>query len=69
MPILQLHHQFKDGKTEMCAQREVNDNYDLQKFIDETIPDYPLPEGAVWLAVPEDSPKFVMTTLEQGKIT
>lgn len=58
MSLLQLHHQFKDGTTEMCAQREVDTNAEIKKFIEDTKVSHPLPEGAMWLAVPEDSPQF-----------
>lgn len=56
--LIQLHHEFRDGRTEMCAQREVGDQEELEKFFAETVASHPLPEGAMWLAIPEDSPRF-----------
>lgn len=57
--LLQLHHQFSDGTTDVCAQREVDGHGDLKRFIDDTAESHPLPVGAKWLAVLEDSPLFV----------
>ena len=58
--LLQIHWQFKD-RTEMRAQREITSHDELVKFADETKKDYPLPDGARWLFVPESSRHFVMT--------
>ena len=59
--LLQIHHQFPDGTTDICAQREVEGHGDLKRFIDDTAVSHPLPVGARWLIVQEDSPLFVMT--------
>ena len=61
--LLQIHHQFPDGTTDICAQREVDGYGDLKRFIDDTVASHPLPVGAKWLLVPEDSPLFVMMEL------
>jgi hypothetical protein len=59
LPILyQLHHEFKDGTTDMCAQKEWVDGPDFERFLTEVKASHPLPEGAQWLVVPEDSPRF-----------
>ncbi|KKL46265.1 hypothetical protein LCGC14_2347270 [marine sediment metagenome] len=61
MTILQLHWQFKDGTTEMRAQRGLNSLTELKAFVTEVKKDHPLPEGAVWMCCNEDSKHFVMT--------
>jgi len=42
----------------MCAQREVGGCDEIQQFIEDTKISHPLPEGAKYVAVPEDSPFF-----------
>jgi hypothetical protein len=62
MEIWQIHHEFKDGTTEMCAQRELESEDDMRQFFEDVKVSHPLPEGAKgWLIVPEDSPQFWVT--------
>lgn len=63
--LWQLHHQFKD-RTEMCAQQELTTQDDMRKFFEETQASHPLPEGAMWLMVPEDSSHFWVTEKSDG---
>ena len=61
MSLWQIHHQRRDdpnGPTEMCAQREIGSEEEMRKFVKETEDSHPLPEGAIYLVVPEDSPRF-----------
>jgi len=59
MALLQLHHQFSDGSTEMKAQQDV-DTSSVHAFVRKTMENFPLPKGARWLAVEETSPLFVL---------
>lgn len=63
--LIQLHWQYKDGKTDERAQREIASHDELREFIAEIEKSHPLPEGAVWLFVPESSKHFVMTHAEE----
>jgi len=56
--LMQLHWQFKDGKTEMRAQRDIMSREDMQKFIDETKISHPLPEKAIWMVCDDKSEQF-----------
>lgn len=56
--LWQIHHEFKDGKTEMCAQRELESEEEMRQFVEDTKVSHPLPKGAQYLVVPEDSPRF-----------
>jgi hypothetical protein len=61
MSLWQIHHQRRadpDGPTEMCAQREIEGHAEMMRFVGETKASHPLPEGAMYLAVTEDSPRF-----------
>ncbi len=63
--LAQLHYQFRDGHTEMVAQRELlTQEGDVQKFINEIKDRHPLPDGAIWMICNEDSPHFVRQALE-----
>lgn len=57
--LIQLHWQYKNGTTEMCAQREINNYTEMHAFVDDTKISHPLPEDVVYLAVPEKSKHFV----------
>ncbi|MHC4159532.1 MAG: hypothetical protein ACYSSO_10695 [Planctomycetota bacterium] len=59
MPLVQLHHQFGDGHTDVKAQRDINNKEEMLEFMDEMRESFPLPEGAGWLAVLERSKHFV----------
>jgi len=58
--LIQLHHQFRDGSTKICAQRKVNNNSELQTFFEEIKLSHPLPKNAQWLTCAEESKYFVM---------
>ena len=60
--LIQLHHQFKEGHTEMCAQREIDPRHrhkELRSFVEDTKGSHPLPDNAQWLFVTEKSRFFV----------
>ena len=62
MGLLQIHHHFENGTTKMCSQREIDGSQDsITKFLEDTKASHPLPDGAQWIAVPESSPRFVVT--------
>jgi hypothetical protein len=69
MPLVQIHHQFRDGTTQMCAQREVAGQDELRQFVQDTVKSHPLPEGASYLYFPEDSPRFWRTKAEDWLVT
>ena len=59
--LYQIHHRFRDGKTEMCTQMEMG-WYDYKKyeaFVDRTKMSHPLPKGAIYMMCNEKSPLFV----------
>jgi len=58
--LIQLHHQFRDGSTKICAQREIEDYNQMGVFLDETKASHPLPANAQWLACTIESKHFVM---------
>jgi hypothetical protein len=60
MMLIQLHHQFKNGKTTMVAQRELQEDIQIRKFIDDVSLRHPLPKGAEWLICTPASHHFVM---------
>ena len=62
--LLQLHHQFKYGTTQMCSQREINSSKENEEWIEETKKSHPLPEGAEWMACNEQSEYFVRTRIK-----
>jgi hypothetical protein len=53
--LYQLHHQDKadPNKTEMKAAREICSQEELKRFVKETNELFPLPDGMMWLVVPE----------------
>ena len=59
--LYQIHHQFKDGKTEMCTQTEMDVyNHDkMRALVNHTRKSHPLPEGAIYMVCNEKSPHFV----------
>ena len=58
--LWQIHNQFKDSKSEICAQRELNGLADLRKFIADTTKSYPLPDGATRMVCDDRSKHFMM---------
>ena len=63
--LYQLHWQFKDGKTEMRAQREIDCIDDMREFVAETQKAHPLPAGALWMCCDETSEYFVWAKSNQ----
>jgi hypothetical protein len=58
--LLQLHWQFKDGTTDMKAQKEIVSNHVLQEFVEETKKSHSLPNKAIWMVCNEKSKHFVV---------
>jgi len=59
--LLQIHHEFEDGHTEMVAQKDVLNNEDYVCWKTEIEKEHPLPSGAKWMVCNEKSKHFVMT--------
>lgn len=59
----QLHWQFKDGTTEMRAQRDINSYEDVRLFMVETNKDHPLPEDAIWMMCNDKSEHFARSAI------
>jgi len=57
--LMQLHHQYKDGHTDFCAQRDVDTISDIEVFAAGTMRHHPLPADAVWMACTKGSKYFV----------
>lgn len=62
--LYQLHWQYKDGTTEMKAQREITSHDEMREFIKEIIESRPLPDGIIWMACNEKSEHFVLAKSE-----
>jgi hypothetical protein len=63
--LIQLHHQFKDGHTEMVSQGEWTGNDALRLMIEDAKKSNPPPDGAIWMVCNEKSEKFVWTTTKE----
>ncbi len=61
--LIQLHHQVKDGHTEMMVQIEWTNHKDLRALVGEANMTHPLPKGAQWMVCNEKSEHFVWTTV------
>ena len=59
--LLQLHHQFEDGHTEMLSQIDLKSDEELLAWTDDVRTMYPPPDGAGWLLCTEESGFFVRT--------
>jgi hypothetical protein len=58
--LVQLHWQYRNGKTEMKAQREINNQEEMRTFVKETQEEYPLPNRHVmWMTCNEKSEYFI----------
>lgn len=64
MVLYQLHWQYKDGTTDMRAQKEINSQEEMRAFVKEIQEAHPPPDGAVWMACNEKSEHFVLTRKE-----
>lgn len=56
--LYQLHWEFKDGTTEMKAQRELNSFEERRIWLKEVKKDHPLPKGAIWMMCTSKSEHF-----------
>lgn len=63
--LYQLHWQFKDGTTEMRAQKEINTEAEMRSWQKGVAERHPLPEGAQWMVCNEKSEHFVMAVTER----
>lgn len=57
--IHQMHWQFRDGTTELKAQKDVEYIDDMRVFVRDTRKEFPLPDGAMWLTCNKESKHFV----------
>ena len=58
--LYQMHHQFlAEGKTEMVAQKDINDIVEMKNWQVEVTKDNPLPKNAKWMVCNEQSEFFV----------
>jgi len=57
--ITQMHHQYKDGHTQIYGQINTENHEKFRKFVKEIDGKYPLPEGAMWLFCTSGSKYFV----------
>ena len=68
MPLMQLHHEFRSGRTEFVAQTDPKSLDEVQTWLKDVQPRHPLPEGATWMICTEESEHFVMTEAEEEDI-
>ena len=65
MPLLQMHHQYTDGRpTSFIAQREINSHDEHREWLKELWERHPPKDGAYWMACNEKSRHFVYTVGE-----
>ena len=57
--LMQIHHQFRDGHTEMVRQLECESLDELSAAVRECAETHPLPDGAQWLFCKEGAKQFV----------
>lgn len=59
--IWQMHWQYRDGTTEMKAQRDLDESdiQNMRSFVKATIEAYRLPDKAMWMICNEKSEHFV----------
>jgi len=57
--LWQLHWQYRDGTSDMRAQREISSHDEMRAFIKEIQEEHSLPDGATWMACNEKSEHFV----------
>lgn len=63
--LYQIHHQFKDGHTEMLVQAEFKSNEEFIKLVRETSEKYSCPKNAQFLFCDEKSELFLWITTEE----
>lgn len=64
--VVQLHHQFRKGETDMCLERKINTDdksQELKRLVEDARISHPLPNDAKWLVVEEGSSLFVKETV------
>ncbi len=61
--IVQIHHQFKNGETKFCGQKNITGDFNrgLDKFRKKLAKSHPLQGGAKWLICSNKSKDFVET--------
>lgn len=64
--IIQLHHEYQDGRTEFVSQREFDENlsqeelnHQLCEWRFETQESHPVPENCIWHMCTEGAPNFM----------
>lgn len=62
--LYQIHWQFKNGKTKMCAQNNVESIDEMEEWVKRVEENHVLPEGCVWLMCTMESEHFVMAVKE-----
>ena len=65
--LVQLHHQFKDGHTEMKAQNDIVTNEQMGSWFKEIRGRHPLPDNAQWLVCTDESEHFVKAVYPVGE--
>ncbi|MCK5617467.1 hypothetical protein KAR91_87195, partial [Candidatus Pacearchaeota archaeon] len=60
--LVQIHHQFEDGRTEFIAQREISSPDEMNSWVGETWETDPPPMCAQFMFCIEGSKHFLMTT-------
>lgn len=65
--LMQMHYQFKDGKTEFVAQRDVENLKEMQFWVKELWKTHAPPENAIWMACNEKSEFFIKTSAQNNK--
>lgn len=58
--LIRIHHQFKDGHTEMVEQNTLGSESEMRAWQKEVADSHPLPEAAQWFICNEKSKHFVM---------
>jgi len=61
--LLQIHWQFKDGHTDMRAQKDIDpeNQRELSLWVEEVKRGHPLPAEAMWMICNEKSEYFSLT--------
>ena len=57
--LYQVHWQYKDGSTDIRAQKDIGSNDEMKAWIDELWKTQPPPEGAIYMICNERSKHFV----------
>ena len=60
--LVQIHHQFKGGRTEMCSQGEVTGKQEVDSLLARAKRTHPLPKGARWFICEQGSKHFILTS-------